>query len=448
MKIKNFIPVFFVIFLLSVSFSYAYSLNWLEINKSSTSFPLYNVFFTDVAALLLILITLINLYWHKKSLLAHGRHTARYVPTLVFVIFAFLSLLWSGSLFLSGFWGLRLLIAILALLLVTSLVQSKDYYHEIFFKTFIAAGVLESLISFGQFAFQKSLGLHFLGEGRLGAETLGLAKVSLFGETFLRVYGTFPHPNVLGGFLLFTIVATWWYKPLRNKNILLIIQLVGLGLTFSRSAILGLLILILLAPCRDEKFCVSTQSAKKKVLLISSLALIFSLFFLIRTPIQNILSGRDESTHIRLEYAKAAYSRFIDSPLLGRGWGTGPVELAAYSSFPFYPWEMQPVHNIYLLVLSDLGIFGFLAFSYFIYHTLLCRDACLPARQAKFCVSTAWKNLFIAYLFIGLFDHYLLTLPQGIFIFFASALLACELRKKTEKILPKAASSKTFLSPG
>jgi O-antigen ligase len=151
--------------------------------------------------------------------------------------------------------------------------------------------------------------------------------------------------------------------------------------------------------------------------------ILFSLLFL-RSPIERIMNGRDETISIRLEYAKAALVRFADSPILGRGWGTGPVELPAFSNFFFYSWEMQPVHNIYLLVVSDLGIIGLSIFLYFIYRVLVGPK-------------NIWKYLFIAYLVIGLLDHYLLTLPQGIFIFFASALLADVLEQKKERIPTK-----------
>ena len=481
----------FVIWLLSVPFSYVYSLTSLEKNKGFTSFSLYNVYLIDVTTIFLLTIVLINLYLHKKSFFAYCRNAPCLpaeagakegrVPTLIFAVFTIISFFWSGSPFLSAFWGLRFLILILALYATLMLIRSSDYYKNTFLKIFITVGTLESLIALGQFIFQQSLGLHLLGESRLDLNILGLARVDLLGHDLLRAYGTFPHPNILGGFLLFTIVATIWYKPAKYQKILLLIQIIGLGLTFSRSAILGFILIILLGwkclseiviPAPAKSWSASGEKAgiQKKSLLLLFLVL-FSLL-LVRSPIQKILSGSDETINIRWEYAKAAYGRFLESPVLGRGWGTGPVELPAFSKFPFYSWELQPVHNIYLLVLSDLGIMGLLIFLYFIYRVLDSRysePAPLSSRpksrdpenalnsfwipaSAGMTKNTGnekiWEYLFIAYLFIGLFDHYLLTLPQGIFIFFGSALLtslAQELGRKKGK--NPAAAKKETTSP-
>jgi len=467
-NIKKFIKPAFVLFLLSVPFSYTYSLAYFEENRSYTFFPLFNVYLVDITAVFFIAVVLINLYLHRKSFFASFpcRDVNLCVSTglLLFSSSAFLSLLWSGSPFLSAFWGFRLLALALALHIYLILIRGADFYKNLFFKIFIAAGAIESLIALGQFLFQKSLGLYLLGESHLGADMLGLARVDFLGHSLLRAYGTFPHPNVLGGFLLFTIAATFCHflvrtiyeLPLRKRNLVLIltiIQLTGLGLTFSRSAMLGFLIVVTLsyASCRDVKFCVSTRK-NKRMFGLSLVFLTFFSLFLIRSPIQRILNGSDPTTRLRVEYAAAAYHRFLASPILGRGWGTGPIELPAFSNFSFYPWEMQPVHNIYLLVLSDLGAIGLIVFLYFVYRALLCRGRfTCPSdrRETRPYTGNIWKNLFIAYLFIGLFDHYLFTLPQGIFIFLASALLFCladlsaEAEAK-EKIPPKEAATGVY----
>ena len=417
----------FIVFLLCVPFSFIYSLSFLEKNKSFTSFSLYNIYLLDLAAIGLIVLAFINLSWHKKSFLA-----------LLFAFFALISSFWSGSPLLSFIGGLRMVIIVLALGITISLVKKSENYQNIFLKTLIATGIIQSFIALGQFILGKSLGLYLLGESHLGNGVLGLARINILNHDFLRAYGTFPHPNVLGGYLLFTLAITFLYKSAKYKYLLLFIQLVGLGLTFSRTAILGFLIMCfftIVSSSRrwgsrfflDSRFH-GNDSGKKRVGLISKkgiattiLIIIFSLS-LFRSPIQSILSGRDKGINMRIEYAKAAIARLADSPILGRGWGTGPIELPAFSTFPFYSWELQPVHNIYLLVLSDLGIAGLLILIYFIY-----RVATGP--------HNIWKYLFITFLFIGLVDHYLLTLPQGIFIFWGSAFLVYTQLQKKEKIL-------------
>jgi len=437
--VQKLTKIAFVVFVLSVAFSFVHDLNFLEKNKSFTSFSFYNIYLIDLAAIFLIAVALINPYWHKKSILT---------PWLIFPAFAFLSFLWSGAPFLSAFWGLRLLLVVSALVVAVGLMEKEKYYNW-FFNILIAMGVVESLIAVGQFIFQKSLGLYLLGESHLGEAVLGLPRMNILGHSLLRAYGTLPHSNILGGFLLFTIVATFWYKPAKYQGLYLTIQLIGLGLTFSRSAILGLFLILLLNWKRLPVFFAQRFNWREKKNFFALMLVVLLAIILVRSPVQNILSGRDPSTRLRVEYARAAFGRFLDSPIIGRGWGTGPVELPAYSNYPFYSWEIQPVHNIFLLALSDLGIIGLIILLYLVY-------------QALKGPRSIWHSLFIAYLFIGLFDHYFLTLPQGIFIFFAAAMFArpaearqrramagvFALEKNREKTRPRVGSSRTSLPSG
>ena len=409
-KIENLIPVFSIIWLLSIPFSFAWEPDFWESLKSRTSLPLWNVYTADFTTLFFLLASAIYLFWHKKFVLA--LKTKLFAEGLLLVSLAPLSALWSGSPALSFLWGARLLAYCLVIFFALYLMSNSSQLKNLFLKTVVFVGAIESVIVTVQFIFQHSIGLWFLGEGLISQSIPGLAKTWIGSWHLVRAYGTFPHPNILGGFLLFTLTTTFCYGTERYKNFWLALQILALGLTFSRSAILGLFLLIFL-----NRQLIFTKSLNKKFIFFFSLLALLSLFFLFRSPIQNILSGHDSATRLRFEYAKAAYERFIDSPILGRGWATEPTELPAFSHFPFYFWEYQPVHNIYLLVLSDLGITGLLIFLYFIYKVL--------SGPSK-----AGMSLFIAYLFIGLFDHYLLTLPQGIAIFFLSAALS---------FLPKAA---------
>ena len=76
----------------------------------------------------------------------------------------------------------------------------------------------------------------------------------------------------------------------------------------------------------------------------------------------------------------------------------------------------QPVHNIYLLILTELGIFGLLIFGFFITSASTyifsseLHDRILPFTAA-----------FSALLIIGFFDHYLWTLHSGILLFWIIA---------------------------
>ena len=80
----------------------------------------------------------------------------------------------------------------------------------------------------------------------------------------------------------------------------------------------------------------------------------------------------------------------------------------------------QPVHNIYLLVYSEIGIIGFVLFLLFIGGLLY--EFVKRVKMRKM-----WDYSFLlvtgSVLLIGLFDHFLLTIQQGRFVFWLSLAL-------------------------
>lgn len=78
----------------------------------------------------------------------------------------------------------------------------------------IFLGVLNSLIGIGQFLLQHSVGLFWLRESLIGPDIPGVAKIIIGGQKYIRIYGLFPHPNILAGFLLLSILATLVYRKM------------------------------------------------------------------------------------------------------------------------------------------------------------------------------------------------------------------------------------------
>ena len=86
-------------------------------------------------------------------------------------------------------------------------------------------GFLQSLIAIYQFIFQQSLfSLPILakitGEVIISPQIPGIAKIVVDGEKMVRAYGTFSHSNVLGGFLILSIVIST-YLLLEHKYTIL-----------------------------------------------------------------------------------------------------------------------------------------------------------------------------------------------------------------------------------
>src|SRR5258708_7934878 len=112
---------------------------------------------------------------------------------------------------------------------------------------FACSSIFESLLAISQYLNQGSLNgiFYYFGERTFTGDTPGIANAAIGGTLILRPYATFPHPNVLAGYLLIAMVLLWSFL-LKNKNHLLQVSAVGsliisriaLLLTFSRICIL------------------------------------------------------------------------------------------------------------------------------------------------------------------------------------------------------------------
>ena len=104
----------------------------------------------------------------------------------------------------------------------------------------------------------------------------------------------------------------------------------------------------------------------------------------------------------RSELTKIALKMFTDHPLSGAGLNNFTVVMDQYGYVPATTRFLQPVHNIYLLILSETGLIGAMGFGYL------------------FLKGPFWRGKAGPYwilLFLGLFDHYPLTLQTGMLLF-------------------------------
>jgi len=96
---------------------------------------------------------------------------------------------------------------------------------------------------------------------------------------------------------------------------------------------------------------------------------------------------------------------------LWTGTGIGSYTLGVYqqinSTWPGYYY--QPVHNIYLLILAELGIFGFVIFGLILLLLLYNLKASATSLE-----KTIMTLMLVAILIISLFDHYFWTLYSGL----------------------------------
>lgn len=328
--------------------------------------------------------------------------------------------------------------------LTTCIVLSKTLEIEnnslLFFGILCVSSCIEGIIVIKQYLLQHSIGLRGLGE--LTQHFL-ISPSILMGDqgqwifdkffhtsnssgTILRPAGTFPHPNVLGGFMGIVLFATFFLFTQTKKKkfqwllfIVICFQTFILYLTFSRSALFGVLIGTALFL---GSFFYFIPLRKKLVFLTCIIIFSHSLpWIILYTQLQNrggIISQTNlnrSSDAQRIYFQKTAISMFKKKPFLGHGWGEYGVQMEKYS---LENQPMQVVHNIYLLVLSETGIFGFIMFMGFIF-TILYQIKNIQIDPLLITLYT----IFIFILFCGLMDHYWLMHQHGRILFFLIASL-------------------------
>ena len=98
-------------------------------------------------------------------------------------------------------------------------------------------------------------------------------------------------------------------------------------------------------------------------------------------------------------------------PVFGVGLNNFLVNLPEFQKTHNSVFSLQPVHNIYLLVLAETGIIGFGAFMWLLFKTYY------KVKSQKLKVKSSIQNskvlILSIVLILGLFDHYFLTLQQG-----------------------------------
>lgn len=375
------------------------------------------IYFTDILIVLLFIFWVINckkfsishlpsaIYFQFKQFindLINGKWKMDNGKLIaIFTIFIIVGILLSKSP-MNGWYGLLKFLEFLFLGVFISRLDLKKLWPKVLI--FFTVGILfESSLAITQFLQQSSIGglFYFFGERSFTGLTPGIANASLDGTLILRPYGTFSHPNVLAGYLIIVMMMIFNQIQKTKKIVLLITIFVGtvaLFLTMSRIAIalwvIGLSVWFLV---RLREILL-----KNRLLLFVPVLFIWIFFW---SPITNRflqVNFSSEEFVRRIELASASINMTYDSPIIGVGIHNFLINLPMYQKTESIILYLQPVHNIYLLIASETGLFGLLFFVWFIAKTY---QRIMKQNSKLILLSTV--------LVLGLFDHYFLTLQQG-----------------------------------
>jgi len=288
-KLKNLHIYFFYLFLFSIPIQ-TRKVFLTEHSFYSGAFTEYATFFIYASDILLIL-TLMSWFIFNKRLYKYlnieNSKNARKLSGMwlllpIFIIWLILSTIINNNYIeISVFYIFKFIeLSLLIIYIYFNLKDKKRLITALFVVSF--TGFLQGLIAIYQFVYQSPLFRHPLlhkltGESTVYPQVSGIAKIIVDNEKLVRAYGTFPHPNLLGGFLIVSILISI-YLLLKHKSyilsrlsfiynntnsnksqikttslllslfwiIFIFIQITALFFTFSRTAWMGFLISLFL----------------------------------------------------------------------------------------------------------------------------------------------------------------------------------------------------------
>lgn len=240
----------------------------------------------------------------------------------------------------------------------------------------------------------------------------GVSVIETEGRRWLRAYGGFPHPNILGGWLVLGVGAVLSgieYRVLRVSifwHLGLALMSFCLVLTFSRSAWLAFVVLLMMQAIRVfryQKECFPSFLRGLLVVLVAVSVVVIWRWPLLVTRTSSATRLEQRSLDERAVGWKYGIQLFQHHPWFGigpRGMGFALIQenIAPSNQPPVLP------HNVPLLILNELGVIGGLIFCFFIFLIL-------RIFHPRFFV---FGSYLLPFLVISLFDHYLWSTWSGL----------------------------------
>jgi O-antigen ligase len=284
----------------------------------------------------------------------------------------------------------------------------------------VLSAVLECAVALPQYFMQHQIGLKVLGERTLVSKHAAPAQftmpkravtsidylLSQSQETtrVIRASGTLPHPNMLGAFLVFSLMMTCYlYEQSAKRGWIgaaLFLQIVTLFTTYCRAAIFAfagaILVWMVLSWLKEKRMC---KACRPLVMGFAVSVLLFYPQLFHRGGVVSYNELASKSDVMRISMQKVALLMIQDHPWMGIGYNNYLLALPHYTKGAVVDTIM--VHNIYLLIAAEMGLIGlavFLVFCGVVLYRGWQQRGTLEGRTLLL--------LFLAFLAIGFVDYH------------------------------------------
>jgi len=345
---------------------------------------------------------------------------------LLFVGYVLLGTLFAGEYMLASQHANRMFLGVLLFLLF----YIGPIHPRLAMWAFVLGSIPVSILGIWQFLVQSTFAstilgvsmhvIHEPGTSIIASDTIG---------RWLRAYGSFSHPNICGGYLTFTLFSTLllyssskrWGKVLLHAMIVL--QSAALFFTFSRSAWMSVVIVLLF-------YCATAAHDRTKGILgkirpIISIATIICILSAMYLPLVHTrFTGASVQEIASITERAGGYEQamnvYMQHPMFGVV--VGNYTYALMQEFPDMPgWWYQPVHVVPVLILTEVGLIGIILLLFVLIRFM-------NLQQASFVQYLVYGVWIIPLL---LLDHYLWSSYVGyILVCVYSSLYFREIKKE------------------
>jgi O-antigen ligase len=284
--------------------------------------------------------------------------------------------------------------------------------------SFVMGLISPALLGIYQTVVGSSGASTILGLAAKDASVAGVSVVETDSFRMMRAYGSFPHPNIFGGFLAVGLMLlSWLSRFIRERKHFIVLAIptavlsIALILTFSRGAWLavaigGIALMVQMIHARKipPSRAVPLVTIGLLTILITLGVFHSAVFARFNPELRVEVISIEERTSQYAEFNQV----FFSSTLLGVGPGAYTFALSELDPDQEV-WAYQPIHNAGLLLTAELGIAGLLVALRFLFKLFKPVITSSQTSARIFSISIG-----LSILTIGFFDHYLWSLWPGL----------------------------------